>query len=52
MLYSKARNKFHFNLEVVGVKNTFPHTIYAFAATSKAAIGFADRQKNKEWWFL
>ena len=30
----------------VRVKNTFSHTICAFAATSKAAIGFADRHKK------
>ena len=28
------------------VKNTFSHTICAFAATSKATIGFADRHKK------
>ena len=28
------------------MKNTFSHTICAFAATSKAAIGFADRHKK------
>ena len=28
------------------VKNTFSHSICAFAATSKAAIGFADRHKK------
>ena len=34
------------NLLEVSVKNTFSHTICAFAATSKAAIGFADRHKK------
>ena len=32
--------------EDFNVKNTFSHTICAFAATSKAAIGFADRHKK------
>ena len=30
----------------LGAKNTFSHTTCAFAATSKAAIGFADRRKK------
>ena len=29
------------------MKNTFSHTICAFAETSKAAVGFADRHKKK-----
>ena len=32
--------------EELNVKNTFSHRICAFAATSKAAIGFADRHKK------
>ena len=30
----------------LSVKNPFSHMICAFAATSKAAIGFADRHKK------
>ena len=30
----------------VRVKNVFSHTICAFAATGKVAIGFADRHKK------
>ena len=32
--------------EELNVKNTFSHRICAFAATNKAAIGFADRHKK------